>query len=891
MQQQRLDKQLDAVKSPMVFGENYFTNLVPDFLYEGMREGWGKRPYQQEAYGRFVHYWQKKPSDVPVHLLYHMATGSGKTLIMAGLIVYLYEQGYRNFLFFVNSSNIIRKTKENFLNPQFGKYLYAENIVVNHRQIHIKEVDNFEGANEDDINIVFQTIQGLHYDLNNPKENSLTYEDFKNKKIVLISDEAHHINASTKKVKDRNADELMNEISWENTVREIFKSHPENVMLEFTATVDLENENIKEKYNDKLIFDYPLRQFRNDGYSKEVKTLSAELSEFERALQGLILSQYRRKIFEKNGLFVKPVILFKSKTIKESAAFFQTFHERMKQLDRKDLQAISDNANRFNLQANLFDKADRVLYEAFEFFQKRGISMENLIIELKEDFSEEKCIIVNSKSESEEKQLAVNSLEDEFNEYRAVFAVDKLNEGWDVLNLFDIVRLYNTRDAKKGKPGKTTMSEAQLIGRGARYCPFQLNEEQPRYQRKYDDIMVDDEAAKELKVCEELYYHAEYNPRYIQELNTALEKIGIKPKTTKEVELKLKSEFEKSSFYQKAFIFTNRRIKNDNQDIFKLKESIIGHTHKVDLLTGFTQTETIFKDAAITQKVDKKRKDFYLKDFGKSIVHKALNQFELYKFSVLRTYLPHLKSTTEFIESENYLGKIKVEVSGSPAQIKHLSNRNKYKIAIQVLDQIQPKIMAENVEFKGAKKFEHYLLKDTIKDKTLNFAIDDKSDKQIGKSMKSADNPYYLNLEQKDWYAFEDCFGTSEEKAMIRYVDKMYDELKKQYDEIYLVRNERHFKVYTFNEGLAFEPDFVLYLSKNEGSKNKHYQIFIEPKGGQLLEKGTEATKESFLLALKNEHKLEQIWKDKKYIVWGLPFYNENKEQQFDEAFQQNLIE
>ena len=35
--------------------------------------------------------------------------------------------------------------------------------------------------------------------LNNPKENSITYEDFYNSKIALISDEAHHINSETKK--------------------------------------------------------------------------------------------------------------------------------------------------------------------------------------------------------------------------------------------------------------------------------------------------------------------------------------------------------------------------------------------------------------------------------------------------------------------------------------------------------------------------------------------------------------------------------------------------------------------------------------------------------------------------------------------------------------------
>ena len=90
--------------------------------------------------------------------------------------------------------------------------------------------------------------------------------------------------------------------------------------------------------------------------------------------------------------------------------------------------------------------------EYLKYFANHNISLDNLILELKEDFSAEKTISVNSKEESEEKQLAVNTLEDPNNEYRAVFAVDKLNEGWDVLNLFDIVRLYDTRDAKSNIP-------------------------------------------------------------------------------------------------------------------------------------------------------------------------------------------------------------------------------------------------------------------------------------------------------------------------------------------------------------------------------------------------------------------------------------------------------
>ena len=68
--------------------------------------------------------------------------------------------------------------------------------------------------------------------------------------------------------------------------------------------------------------------------------------------------------------------------------------------------------------------------------------------------------------------MELNTLENPENEIRAIFAVDMLNEGWDVLNLFDIVRLYDTRDGKVTKngfvAGSTTNAEKQLIGRGAR---------------------------------------------------------------------------------------------------------------------------------------------------------------------------------------------------------------------------------------------------------------------------------------------------------------------------------------------------------------------------------------------------------------------------------------
>lgn len=326
---------------------------------------------------------EQNPSRIkPSQVLFHMATGSGKTLLMAANILYLYNKGYRNFLFFVNSTNIIEKTRENFLNPNSSKYLFNEKIKFGDKEVKISEVDNFEAINEDDVNILFTTIQALHSYMNIPRENTVTYEDFKDKKIVIISDEAHHINAGTKNKLGK--EETIAKTTWEYTVSSIFNSNTENIMLEYTATVDLDHPAIYEKYQNRIIYEYSLKEFRQDGYSKEVKVLQADLDNIDRMLQAMILSQYRRKIAEKNKIHLKPVILFKSRTIKESEQNEELFHEKIKNLTVKDIRKIKSQAK------------GSVLEKAFEYLEEENIAFENLVTELKEDFSEEKCMLLDS---------------------------------------------------------------------------------------------------------------------------------------------------------------------------------------------------------------------------------------------------------------------------------------------------------------------------------------------------------------------------------------------------------------------------------------------------------------------------------------------------------------
>lgn len=82
---------------------------LPDYIIENLKHA--PRSYQSEAI-RYFHYTQTSDTfkfRKPRQLMFNMATGSGKTDLMAGLILYLYkEKGYQNFLFTVNWMHILK---------------------------------------------------------------------------------------------------------------------------------------------------------------------------------------------------------------------------------------------------------------------------------------------------------------------------------------------------------------------------------------------------------------------------------------------------------------------------------------------------------------------------------------------------------------------------------------------------------------------------------------------------------------------------------------------------------------------------------------------------------------------------------------------------------------
>ncbi len=849
-----------------VAGKNFFKRSVPEYIAGNLNSAFELREYQKEAIGRFIYYFSEyEQKKWPVQLLYHMATGSGKTLIMAASILYLYEQGYRNFIFFVNSTNIIEKTRDNFLNPLSSKYLFAQKVFSGNKQLRIKEVVNFEAVNQNDINILFSTVQGLHSRLNTPRENSITYEDFEEQRIVLISDEAHHINTLTKSLhKQKLLKEEAEEItSWEGTVNKIFKANPENIMLEFTATAGLEDSAIKEKYDDKVIFQYSLKEFRQDKFSKDVDVLQADLEPIERALQAVVLSQYRRKVAERSGIQLKPVVLMKSKTIAESQAFEELFKNTIKNLKATDLQRVKPQAS------------NGALKKAFDYFRQEKITLGNLVKEIKADFAENRCLSVNSKDDSEEKQLIVNSLEDYHNQYRVIFAVDKLNEGWDVLNLFDIVRLYETRDSKSGKPGRTTISEAQLIGRGARYFPFRVNgEQQDRFKRKFDDNLENS-----LRIIEELHYHSSHNPRYISELKRALVQTGIIAEDERTVvgNLIVKDDFKKTDFWEVGKIYLNERKKFDRSGLFGLADMDIKPQYKYNIKTGQMQEIAILEDSE--EKPAYKyggQKAYKIIDFGCNLIRKALQRNDFYQFSNLKNYFPKLNSVTEFISGDKNLGQVEVEVYGSDEQIQNLDPNQRLDITANVLNEIKRQLVDSFVEYIGTKTFKPKDIKIIVKNKQLKIVLDETSDREIGRAMSRPKNQnLFLDLKKKDWYIYEENFGTSEEKFFVKFIDSIYKKLKKEFADMYLLRNARLFQLFRFSDGKAFEPDFVLFLRKKRAKKYIVYQLFIEPKGQVYM--ANDKWKEDFLLEIEKEHKLSNLFENEEFKLFGLPFYNESR--------------
>lgn len=901
--------------------------IVPNYITENIK--YDLFEWQNDALLNFLNYEQVKEAEDdynPTHLMFNMATGTGKTLLMATLVLYYYKKGYRDFIFFVNQNNIVGKTEENLINSSHNKYLFSSSVVIDDKIVKIRKVNTFAN-NSDDIQIKFTSIQKLHNDVYKVKEDNVFLEDLQKRKIVMLGDEAHHLNADTKKNKrgqldmietkelsETSASQADIEKSWEHTVIQLLLNKGKkdqdvpnpNVLLEFTATVP-EIKEVEEKYIPKTIAKFDLKDFLKAGYTKEINLVSSSFDKRKRILQALLFNWYRYKIAIKYNISnFKPVILFRSKTIEESEKDFEYFLDLVDNLKSSDFNFVKEISKNdiFDVKET-YQKGQSRIIDVKRFIEENNISIKEIIDYLQDFYSSKvaarTCIITNSKDKSAkgprggdkttaDQDRLLNSLEDKDNHIRGIFTVMRLTEGWDVQNLFDIVRLYEGRDegkdsSNKRKAGAATTSEVQLIGRGVRYFPFKYKDTIPN-KRKFDKDLD-----HELRLLEEFYFHSDNDQRYIDELKRELKKKKWLDdnKVVKKFQLKLFNDVDKdNSFldhYKNVRLFDNEQIENPGRKKKSLEEIKSEFNLKV-IVEGLNISETkvnLDTDAKDdtryqTEHKDKKTIPVKLKDFLKydrHIVLKALNvnatkDKSIFRFSNLKEEL-EVNSVFDLLNDE-YLGEfpISVVVDKDREDLSKLTNEEKYKILLRFFDQVGSLIGKYSVPHIGSEFVAEPMSKYFTEPKFKSVEVDDENER-LDKLLKG-----------KKWYVLDGFHGTSEEKSLVNFLIETMDNFEKQYENVFLLRNEEVYKIYDFKEGRGFQPDFLLFLK--EKNKNMYYQVFIEPKGSQFSDAdGTftsskEGWKEEFLEAITKKHGLGNgdmlKVETKEYKLIGLPLYN-----------------
>jgi len=875
---------------------------------------------QKNAFENFLTYqWikEREEPNTPTHLMFNMATGTWKTLLMGSLILRYYKQWYRHFIFFVNQNNIVDKTENNFIDSSHTKFIFKEKIVIDDETIQTKKVDTFSD-NPQGIEIKFTTIQKLYNDIHLQKENQTTLDDLHEKNIIMLADEAHHLNADTKGRKNTQNELIPTEITgrtsdseierkwWEHTVIELILhknwkwGDNRNALIEFTATIP-ENEEVAKKYEDKIIYKFWLKEFLSAWYTKEINLISSTLWKKERIIQTLLFQRYRHKIALKWEIQnFKPVILFRSKFAdqkKEENSFtdMSLFLDITQNITANDFKFLDSISQKISDSKSIYEQWKSRTEQMMLFIKNEGIHLWEIAEWIKVNFTEKNTIITNSKTNktksektTEDQEKLLNSLEDKNNHIRAIFTVDRLTEWWDVLNLFDIVRLYqwqNTWGSTRKTPEATT-KEKQLIWRGVRYYPFFYNEKIAN-KRKFDDDLN-----HELRVLEELYYHTyDEESKYISHLKQELRKDWYIRDDKIIKTFSIKKSFQETPFYKNSKIRYNKPIDNPNRKKKTLSDikKQFTFTKRIQWLE-INEQEVSFDETKDIERLNLQEKwlqtiIIQFKDIEKNIFLKALNikskqTWSLYQFINLKKEL-EIESVDE-LQSSRFLGDfdIKIVISKN-STYSDISPKEKLLITTKFLEAIFSEIK-NTITTKVWSEFIPWDFKKLFAEPKMKSILEDPESDKISK-----------DLENEKRYILDSFYWTSEEKELIHFIRESVWNLEKKYNEFYLLRNEEVYKIYDFDKWRGFQPDFILFLDW-KWKNPLQYQIFIEPKGSQYLwndwtfKSWKESWKEIFLDQITEKYWFDNIISSETpnyRLVW-LPFFNKDHNSNFKQEFE-----
>ncbi|NTR28620.1 type III restriction endonuclease subunit R, partial [Enterococcus faecium] len=485
--------------------------------------------------------------------------------------------------------------------------------------------------------------------------------------------------------------------------------------------------------------------------------------------------------------------------------------------------------------------------------------LDSIIREIQEDFEERTILDANEKNMlSVDNAVLLNSLENINNPIRVVFAVAKLNEGWDVLNLYDIVRISEGA----GTTRTATDSEAQLIGRGARYFPF-VYEGEKSYQRRFDNVNSD------LRFLETLHYHTINEKGYLANLEKSMDAVNLISSSDETVEIfeaKLKNSFKNTNVYKQGNLFINESRATTSEDYSSLDKFTIPKEWETEYIGSTVETD--YQGNVNDEMVIQRESEFLHVD--KRFFRKALQRNPFFRFSNLRNYLPLLESKEELINSSKYFNGVSIKVSLPKGQhIVDLSATEKLEIIDKFLMYCEEKIRKNYKKEIGLKVFKPVPIRNVLKDYEIvspKFQTGQVTQRILTHPMKG-----------KDWFVYTHAIVNGTEKKLVDLIGTFVQTLEKKYEKVYLIRNDEkgiRLKLTEFNGPRGFMPDFILYLE----NETFNYQVYIEPKGQHL--ETNDAWKQEILYEI-NGSDIEVIGENEDVRLIGLKFYNEDNEREF----------
>jgi len=356
----------------------------------------------------------------------------------------------------------------------------------------------------------------------------------------------------------------------------------------------------------------------------------------------------------------------------------------------------------------------------------------------------------------------------------------------------------------------------------------------------------------------------------------------------------IKKKFRDSDFYKNVKIFVNERDKNPERrkrSLDEIKKDFYFEYKTKEFGLKEEQVE-LDKDEDITRletkKKDKKTISKKLKEFEKHIILKAINtkakkDRSLFRFDLLKEELEI--GGVEDIIKDRFLGDIRINIiTAKDKDFSDIDNKEKLNLLLKSFEKISDSLKEISNPYKGT-EFKHTeFVKYFGEPKEKSVKIDEES-KHLEEELKNY-----------NWYVLDAFIGTDQEIKLVNFLKERIGNLKKEYETIYLLRNEEVYKVYDFKKGRGFEPDFLLFLKEKE--RRLYYQVFIEPKGGQFKDReggfkeSKEGWKEEFLDEISERYGDNKILKfeNKDYKLIGLPLFNEKDKKVFEERFNGQLL-